>query len=134
MRWLLCNCNPTTLPVCELPLFREIGPSRTSDELLLVSLSGDGRTIVGSHRPSGSTAPKYGVKWTLDGGLEKLAQHPEGPTVAWGSNVDGTFIRGRVENPEGAILHNCSWTPVSTRASTVHVRLDLGTLIRRAFW
>jgi hypothetical protein len=109
VRWSLCDCDPEPLPECQLPLFREIGPSRTNEELILVQVSGDGKTIVGSHRPSGSTQPKYGVKWTLDGGLEKLEQAPEGPTIAWGSNFDGSLIKGQVENLKGEVLRLIVW-------------------------
>ena len=108
-RWTLCDCAVDRLPTCELPLFRESGPSRTGDELILVSVSGDGTTIVGSHRPYASLEPKFGVMWTLDGGLVALPQDPAGPTVATSANFDASLIRGRVETPEGTILHSVVW-------------------------
>ncbi|HEX6273448.1 MAG TPA: hypothetical protein VFZ53_10415 [Polyangiaceae bacterium] len=108
-RWSLCDCSVDRLPVCELPLFREIGPSRTNDELILVSVSGDGKTIVGGHRPRGSVEPKFGVRWTLDEGLVALPQDPAGPTVAMGVNFDASIIRGRVETAEGTILKDVVW-------------------------
>lgn len=107
--WALCDCDASQLPACELPLFREIGPSRNNDELLLVGLSADGTTIVGSHAPVENPTQKVGVKWTLDGGLQFLAQDPEGPTVAQGVNRDGSVITGVVEPSAGGDPISVIW-------------------------
>ncbi len=102
-RWHVCDCDPQPLPECQLPLFRELGPSRTSQELILVQISGDGTVVVGSHVPYETpTAPKVGVRWTLDEGLTVLEQDPLGPTIAWGPNFDGSRIRGHIEPSDGS--------------------------------
>jgi hypothetical protein len=107
--WTLCDCEAAELPTCELPLFREIGPSRNNAELLLVAMSGDGTTLVGAHTPSGSSDPWVGVKWTLEGGLQYLAQDPAGPTVANRVNHDGSLIAGYVEPTAGGEPFDVIW-------------------------
>jgi hypothetical protein len=86
-----------------------LGNCSGSHELILVSVSGDGKTIVGAHRPYASLDPKFGVTWTLDAGLVALPQDPAGPTVATSANFDASLIRGRVETPEGTILRSVVW-------------------------
>jgi hypothetical protein len=96
--WTLCSCETEALPACELPLFREIGPSRTQSELILTTLSADGSTIVGSHVPwRADSSAKVGVKWTLVDGVQVLEQDPRGPTVPWSTSVDGRVIFGGIE-------------------------------------
>ncbi len=107
----LCDCAVESLPKCELPLFREIGPARSNSELLLTTMSYDGSTIVGTHVPRyapESTIP-VPVKWTLDGGLEILPQDPAGPTKASGVNKDGTLIFGDVEPADGSQPYEVVW-------------------------
>lgn len=108
--WGICDCDPESLPECQLPLFRELGPSRTSQELLLISVSGDGTVVVGSHVPRETPeAPRVGVRWTLDDGLTILEQDPLGPTIAFGVNVDGSLIRGQIEPSDGSDFIQVVW-------------------------
>jgi hypothetical protein len=91
-------------------LFREIGRARSNDELLLVTMSGDGGTIVGMHRPVGADpSENVGVKWTMAQGVEVLEQHPAGPTVAYGVNYDGSLILGEVQPLDGTEAFLVAW-------------------------
>jgi hypothetical protein len=108
-RWTLCDCDAAALPTCELPLFREIGPSRTNEELILVAVSGDGTTLVGSHVPYASEEGKRPVTWTLDEGLQFLPDDPEGETTAFGVNIDGSLISGQVLPTSGAPAFDVLW-------------------------
>lgn len=109
LAWTLCDCDPAALPPCELPLFREIGPSRDNDELQLITISGDGSTIVGNTRPHNTQDPLVGVRWTLLGGVEVLEQHPAGPTRALGVSVDGTLITGVIDPVDGGPEVRVRW-------------------------
>lgn len=126
--WGLCECDAETLPPCELPLFREIGPSRSNDELLLVTISGDGSTIVGSHRPQGAPPPSVPVQWTLDGGLEILPQDLAGQTTAYGVSFDGSLVVGEVVPSDGSDPYEVAW-----RGGVLALRTDADVIEPRPF-
>ncbi len=95
--WTECECEPSLLPVCELPSFRVLGASRTSQERTLNLMSGDGQVVAGSHAFDTQTLLSVGVTWTPSDGLQMLEQHPDGPTIPTGINADGSLIAGYVD-------------------------------------
>ncbi len=103
--WTECDCEPSFLPVCELPSFRVLGASRTSQEHTLYLMSADGQVVAGSHAFDTQTLLSVGVTWTPSDGLRMLEQHPDGPTIPTGINADGSLIAGYVDVGEDDVLH-----------------------------
>jgi hypothetical protein len=102
--WTECSCAPSALSHCDFPRFRSIGPSRTDRERTLYLISGDGRVVAGTHAFDAVAPTSLGVTWTLEKGLQPLAQDPAGPTVPTSINVDGSIIAGVVERDRGETL------------------------------
>lgn len=102
--WTECDCEPTHLPRCGLPLFRALGRARTSSEWGLNLMSGDGRMAAGTHAFDAETFTSVGVTWTAADGLRILEQHPGGTTIPTAINEDGSLILGYVDLPRGEAL------------------------------
>lgn len=102
--WTECDCDAALLPTCGLPLFRALGPARTSGEWNLGILSGDGRVAAGTHTFDAETFTSVGVTWSAATGLRVLEQHPDGPTIPTAIDEDGSSLLGYVDLPRGEKL------------------------------